>query len=250
MAPLTTRLGLRPGGGTGGCPSQRPRGDGTVLGGPRPPSAPPPLAMPEGGGGADARGGQGSGGGSLLRTRSTSSVARPGLNATQDQGAISTGAGAQGTSHSQTPPRTWRAPLAQGRDKAPPRAGAEQWPPQVEPPSESQLVSHALVHHGQERHAVTVTRADWEGFDHARHGASPDLVVALCLRQHLGCSELVSVELVSGDAVPLHRRDWPESWEEFGSIVASEGSFRVVALLRGGDGPLAEGAPGCSTVWQ
>ena len=80
----------------------------------------PPLARPEGGEGANARGGQGSGEGSLLRMRSTSPVARPGLNATQDQGAISTGTGAQGPSHSPTPSRTWRAPLAQGRDKAPP----------------------------------------------------------------------------------------------------------------------------------
>ena len=215
----------------------------------------PPLARPEGGEGANARGGQGSGEGSLLRMRSTSPVARPGLNATQDQGAISTGTGAQGPSHSPTPSRTWRAPLAQGRDKAPPRPGAEQRLPQAGPPTESRSASHALVHHGQERHAVTVTRADWEGFDHARHGASPDLVVALCLRQHLGCSELVSVELVSRDAMPLHRRDWPESWEEFGSFVASEGSFRVVALLRGGMDPsrkaLLDAVPfGSDTDWS
>jgi hypothetical protein len=63
-----------------------------------------------------------------------------------------------------------------------------------------------------------VTRADWDGFNHARHGASPDLVVALCLL-HLGCSKSTSVELVSGS----------------GSSA-------------GGYGPIKEGAPRFSTV--
>ena len=179
----------------------------------------PPLASPEGGGGANARGGQGSGGGSLCRTWHTPSLARPGLR--QDQGATSTGPGAQG----------------KGRDKTPPRPGAAQWSPQAELPPESWSTSYALVYDGQEECAVPVNEADWDEFNHTRHGPSPDLVVALCLRQHLGCSELASIELVSGDAVPLHRRDWPASWEEFGTFVSNGGSFRVVALLRGGMDP-------------
>ncbi len=82
-----------------------------------------------------------------------------------------------------------------------------------------------------------VTRADWDGFNHARHGSSPDLVVALCLQQHLGCSKLASVdtvELVSGNAIPLPLRDWPASWEEFDrQLVLMNFSIEAGILLRG-----------------
>jgi hypothetical protein len=42
-----------------------------------------------------------------------------------------------------------------------------------------------LIRKGRQQYIVSVSRADWDGFDNLRHGASPDLVVALCLLQHL-----------------------------------------------------------------
>ena len=95
----------------------------------------------------------------------------------------------------------------------------------------------AVVCDGERIHHVPVTQDDWTGFDHFRHGASPDLIVALCLRRHLGCPGLVNVELISHESLPLHRAGWPASWEEFGAFVAGGGSFRVGALLRGGMDP-------------
>jgi hypothetical protein len=62
-------------------------------------------------------------------------------------------------------------------------------------------------------------------------GASPDLIVALCLRQHLGCSELVRIELLSRDVMVLSRGDWPASWDEFSSFVEDGGFFILACLL-------------------
>ncbi len=57
----------------------------------------------------------------------------------------------------------------------------------------------------------------------------------MSLWQHLGCTKLVGIDLVSRDALILPRRmDWLASWEEFGSFIMSGGSFKVGALLRGG----------------
>jgi hypothetical protein len=33
---------------------------------------------------------------------------------------------------------------------------------------------------------LDIIRSDWDGFDHLRHGPSPDLIVGLCLRKRLG----------------------------------------------------------------
>jgi hypothetical protein len=169
---------------------------------------PPSLATPEGGGGSNARDGRGSGSASLRRTWNTSS----------------------------SPPGA-QADLYPARDRgtlvAPPCLGTESTLQQVP----LLLESRAAVWHGEREYAVSVSQADWDGFDHVRHGASPDLVVALCLRQHRGCSELANIVLVSHDAQILHRRDWPATWDEFGSFVAGGGSFRVGALLRGGMDP-------------
>ena len=169
----------------------------------------PSLEIPERGGGTEARDGQGSGNACRNRMRSTpssmSSSARRDPDLAQDWGTVS----------------------------APSCSGAALRPPQVQLPSES----HVVVRRGQQQHTVSITQADWDGFDHLRHGASPDLVVALCLRQHLGCTRLVCIELVSHEALILPRGDWPASWEEFGSFITSGGSFRVGALLRGGMDP-------------
>ena len=115
-------------------------------------------------------------------------------------------------------------------------------PPRLGTVSRSQqeplvLELRAAVRYGERMHYVSITQADWTGFDHFRHGASPDLIVALCLRQHLGCPGLVNIELISHDSLLLHRADWPVSWEEFGTFVECGGSFRVGAVLRGGMDP-------------
>jgi len=171
----------------------------------------PPMAMPEEGGGFNARGGQGSGRASLCRIRSA-------------------------LSSTSSPPAA-QADLYPARVRgtvvSPPRLGTvstRQQVPLVHEP-------RAVVWRGERGYTLPVTRDDWDGFDHFRHGPSPDLVMALCLRQHLGCSELVNIELVSHDVLILHRGDWPASWEEFCSFVAGGGSFRVGALLRGGMDP-------------
>ena len=93
------------------------------------------------------------------------------------------------------------------------------------------------VHTGSAVHSVPVTQTDWYGLDHDRHGPCPDLVVGLCLRQTQRCEKLVNIELISHDALILHRKDWPASWEEFGSFVEGGGTFRVGAILRGGMDP-------------
>jgi hypothetical protein len=59
------------------------------------------------------------------------------------------------------------------------------------------LEAQVRIRKGRQQHIVSVSRTDWDGFDHFRHGASPDLVVALCLLQHLRCSKQVSITLPS-----------------------------------------------------
>ena len=118
----------------------------------------PSLATPEGGGESNARGvrGPGSASGSEPRitTSSTSSPARVDLHAAGERKAVI------------VPPRLGTA----SRSQQVPRA----------------LELRATIRDGENMHDVSVTQADWIGFDHFRHGASPDLIVALCLRQHLG----------------------------------------------------------------
>ena len=124
---------------------------------------------------------------------------------------------------------------ARGADVEPPRVGTEMRPLQIS--TTSVLGLRVTVRTGKESRAVPVTQRDWYGLDHNRHGPCPDLVVALCLRQNLRCAELVNIELVSHDALILHREEWPASWEEFGSFVEGGGTFRVGAILRGGMDP-------------
>ena len=174
--------------------------NGTGLG-PRDPS----LALPERAGGSEARDGQGSGSARRDRTRTSSSTSSPDLPDLDSREAVS----------------------------ASPRLGTASRLLQVQVP----LEASALVLNDRQQHRVSVSRADWDGFDHFRHGASPDLIVALCLRQHLGCSELVRIELLSRAALVLSRGEWPASWEEFSSFVADGGFFRVGARLRGGMDP-------------
>ena len=171
---------------------------------------PPPLVLPEGGGESNVRGVRGLGSASGSEPRcATSSPARVDLYAARERGNI----------------------------VAPLRLGTESRSQQVL----SEPEFRAVVRDGASVHNVPVTLTDWTGFDHFRHGASPDLIVALCLRRLLGCSELVRVELISHDSLLLHPADWPASWEEFGAFVASGGSFRVGASLRGGMDPTRKG---------
>jgi hypothetical protein len=169
--------------------------------GPRDPS----LAAPERAGGSEARDGQGSGSARRDGTRNSSSTSSPDLPDLDSREAVS----------------------------ASPRLGTASRLPQVQVP----LETRARVLHDRQQYRVPVSRADWDGLDHARLGASPDLIVALCLRQHLGCSELVRIELLSRDVMVLSRGDWPASWDEFSSFVEDGGFFRVGARLRGGMDP-------------
>lgn len=172
---------------------------------------PPSLVEPEREGQSNLHNWQGEGGASLGRMRNSSSP-RPSL--------------ARGDLY---------AERARGDDVEPPRFGTE---------GRSQLISAARalgvrvnVRTGGGVRSVPVTQTDWYGLDHDRHGPCPDLVVALCLRQSLRCEKLANIELISHDALILHREDWPASWEEFGSFVEGGGTFRVGAILRGGMDP-------------
>ena len=69
------------------------------------------------------------------------------------------------------------------------------------------------------------------------HGASPDLIVGLCLRKRLGSSELPRLDLMSADTFVLSRGVWPASWEELSYFAAAGGSFQVRSILRGGMDP-------------
>ena len=174
--------------------------NGTGLG-PRDPS----LATPERAGGSEARDGLGSGSARRNRTSTSSSSSSSDLPDLDSREAVS----------------------------ASPRLGTASRCGQVQVPPEARV----RILSERQQHFVPVSRADWDGFDHSRHGASPDLIVALCLRQHLGCSELVRIELLSRDALVLARADWPASWDEFSAFVEEGGFFRVGARLRGGMDP-------------
>ena len=170
-----------------------------------PPERDPSLATPEGGEGSEAREGLGSRVARRNRVRTSSATSSPDRPDLVSRGA---------------------APASS------PLGTASQLP-MMQVPLEVQV----LIRKGRQQHIVSVSRADWVGFDHFRHGASPDLVVALCLRQHLRCSNLVGIKLLSSEALVLPRGDWPASWEEFGSFVIGGGSFRAGASLRGGMDP-------------
>jgi hypothetical protein len=110
----------------------------------------PSLEIPERGG-TEACDGQGLGNVRRIRMRSmpsstSSSSARQDLDLVQGHGTVS----------------------------APSCPGAAMQPPQVQWLSESQVV---VVRRGKQQHSVSVTKADWNGFDHLRH-----LVVALSLQ--------------------------------------------------------------------
>ena len=94
-----------------------------------------------------------------------------------------------------------------------------------------------LVRDQRDQILLEISRSDWDGFDHAVHGASPDLIVGLCLRKRLGSSELPRLDLMSADAFVLSRGVWPASWEELSYFAAAGGSFQVRSILRGGMDP-------------
>ena len=139
------------------------------------------------------------------------------------------------------PPRTAPSdtPAAQGMAKAvlePPRPGTT---PLISL-SEGQPTSiTACVQEGQTWHEIEVAEADWSAVDRLslRFGPSPDLVISLRLRESLGRSELVQVDLVSAEDLVLARDVWPATWEELVSSVRGGTFFRVGRCLRGGMDP-------------
>ena len=84
---------------------------------------------------------------------------------------------------------------------------------------------------------LEIIRSDWDGFDHLRHGASPDLIVGLCLRKRLGGSELPRLDVLSPDAWVLPREQWPATWQELCHFASNGGSFQIRSILRGGMDP-------------
>ncbi len=61
---------------------------------------------------------------------------------------------------------------------------------------------------------------DWEGYYRLRHGASPDLVVAVFRRQHLGGSDSVRIVPLSAGMVVLARPVRPGTKAEFNYLWA------------------------------
>jgi hypothetical protein len=94
-----------------------------------------------------------------------------------------------------------------------------------------------LVRDQRDHVLLDIIRSDWDGFDHLRHGASPDLIVGLCLRKRLGSSELPRLDVLSPDAWALSRELWPATWQELRHFAASGGSFQIRSLLHGGMDP-------------
>ena len=81
---------------------------------------------------------------------------------------------------------------------------------------------------------MELTEEDWTAVNHSRFGPSVDLVVSLLLRGHLSRSDLVRVDVLSGEALDMDRSDWPASWAELVSSVEAGVSFRVGLCLRSG----------------
>ena len=94
-----------------------------------------------------------------------------------------------------------------------------------------------LVRDQRDHVLLDISRSDWDGFDHLRHGASPDLIVGLCLRKRLGSSELPRLDVMSADAFVLSREVWPASWQELSHFAVNGGSFQIRSILRGGMDP-------------
>jgi hypothetical protein len=84
---------------------------------------------------------------------------------------------------------------------------------------------------------LDIIRSDWDGFDHLRHGASPDLIVGLCLRKRLGSSKLPRLDVLSPDAWVLSRELWPATWQELRHFAANGCSFQIRSILQGGMDP-------------
>lgn len=120
-----------------------------------------------------------------------------------------------------------------------PSARASQFGEFSPPETESVQV---LVRDQRDLILLEISRSDWDGFDHTRHGASPDLIVGLCLRKRLGSSELPRLDLMSADAFVLSRGVWPASWEELSYFAAAGGSFQIRSILRGGMDPARQAA--------
>jgi hypothetical protein len=94
----------------------------------------PSLAAPERAGGSEARDGQGSGSARRDHTRTSSSTSSPDLPDLDSREAVS----------------------------ASPRLGTASRLPQVQVP----LEVRALILNDRQQHRVSVSRADWDGFDH------------------------------------------------------------------------------------
>jgi hypothetical protein len=75
---------------------------------------------------------------------------------------------------------------------------------------------------------------DWSAVDHARFGSSVDLVVSLRLREHLGRSDLVQVDLLTADYRDMDGGDWPATWGGLVLSIERGVSFRAGLRLRAG----------------
>ena len=84
---------------------------------------------------------------------------------------------------------------------------------------------------------MDISHADWLALDNSRFGPLADLVVSLRMRESLGRSDLIRVDLMSAEALVLGRESWPVCWEEFVSSVDGGTFFRVGFSLRGGMDP-------------
>ena len=100
--------------------------------------------------------------------------------------------------------------------------------------TETQRGVSIRVREGRSCHEFEITELDWSAVDHARFGPSVDLVVSLRLREHLGRSDLVRVDLLTADHRDMDRGDWPATWEELVSSVEIGVSFRAGLRLRAG----------------
>jgi hypothetical protein len=213
------------------------------TGGPLAARPPPLLASPAGEGGDDPHGKAGKGTAGRYRTQSGWPSA--GL----DWWATSNGAAPVGPVRFTIPPRTPSTLWVRDKDKpifTQPRQGVA-LPPPIPPTDPGARASQfgasqtesvkVLVRDQRDQILLEISRSDWDGFDHAVHGASPDLIVGLCLRKRLGSSELPRLDLMSADAFVLSRGVWPASWEELSYFAAAGGSFQVRSILRGGMDP-------------
>jgi hypothetical protein len=89
------------------------------------------------------------------------------------------------------------------------------------------------VREGRACHEFEITQMDWSAVDHARFGPSVDLVVSLRLREHLGRSDLVQVDLLTADFRDIDGGDWPDTLG--GTLSVEIGvSFRAGLRLRAG----------------